>query len=195
MTRKLIKITAILIAALSISVSLAYAFVYEQQLQNVTQIIKDTKLWVDSFDSTRDQWAKNGSSPYLDVQDDPTNYVYGEPDGVGSQDGEQIGDFGFEDHSQTGTINSVILRIYGHGNPSRPNQNFFSVHLWDGTSWNEVMDFRGEANYIWKEVDVSAYLDTWDKVNGAKIYLEAEARGLNRAGQACDAAVLVVDYQ
>jgi len=36
------------------------------------------------------------------------------------------------------------------------------------------MDIKGEGSYVWKEADVSSYLDTWDKVNGAKIYLRTE---------------------
>ncbi len=174
---------------------MTYAFVCEQQSQNVTQTIRNTKLWVDSFDLTIDQWAKKGSSPYLNAQDEPLNQVYGQPNGLGSQGGDRIGDFGFENHSGTGTINSVMLRVYGRASPAFPDLKYFSVYLWDGSSWNRVMDFKSERCFVWKEVDVSLYLDTWDKINGAKIYLETEAEGQKGARQACDAAVLIVDYE
>lgn len=195
MTRKLIKFTALLIITLSFSISITHAFVYEQQTQNLTQTIKNTKLWIDSFDLTRDQWSKQGASPYLDAQDEPRNYVFGRPNGLGSQGGDQIGDFGFENHSGAVTINSVILRVYGRASPSFPDLKYFSVYLWNGSSWYRVMDFKGEKAYVWKEVNVSLYLDTWDKINRAKIYLETEAEGQKGARQACDAALLVVDYE
>jgi len=195
MTRNANSVIGALFILLSISITVVCAFVYEQRLQNVTQSIKNTQLWVNSFDATRDQWAKKNISPYLNAQDFPDNYVYGETRGVGSNDGDQIGDFGFEDHSQTGTINSVKLRVYGRARPASPNENYFSVYLWDGSTWNQVMDFRGQHSFVWKEVDVSSYLNTWDKINGAKIYLETEAIGENWGRQICDAALLVVDYE
>jgi len=152
-------------------------------------------LYVDSFDATKDQWVKNGSSPYLDAQDEPNNYVYSPLEGNGSKNGDQIGDFGFEDASQTGTIISVKLRVYGHASTSNPDQCYFSVHLWNGSSWTEIMDFEGEGNYVWKEVDVSSYLDNWDKVNGAEIFLRTEDAGsLEKGEHACDAAFIRVNY-
>ena len=195
MTRQLIKVTVLLIITLSLSISMTYGFVYEQQSRNVTQTIRNTKLWVDSFDSTRDQWTKQGASPYLNAQDEPRNYVFGQPNGAGSQGGDQIGDFGFENHSGTGTINSVMLRVYGRASPSFPDLKYFSVYLWNGSSWTRIMDFKGEKAYVWKEVNVSSHLNTWSRINGAKIYLETEAEGQKGARQACDAALLVVDYE
>lgn len=180
---------------LSVSVSVTYAFVYEQRSQNLTQTIRNTKLWVDSLNLTKDQWAKKGSSPYLNLQDTPLSHVYGQPNGPGSQGGDQIGDFGFEDHPGTGTINSVMLKVYGCASPAFPDLKYFSVYLWDGTSWNKMMDFKGERTFVWKEVDVTPYLDTWDKINEAKIYLETEAEGQKGARHACDAALLVIDFE
>ena len=190
------QITGFLFIMLSISIAVVSAFVYEQQSQNVTQTIQNTKLYVNSFDATRDQWAKMGLSPYLDAQDEPSNYVCGENAGPGSTNGDQIGDFEFEDISQTGPINSVVLRVYGHASATKPNQCYFLVYLWDGTSWTQVMDFKGETAYVWIEADVSANLNTWDKINGAKIYLSTEAKGggNGEGGQACDAALLVIDF-
>jgi len=152
-------------------------------------------LYVDSFDATKDQWAKVGSSPYLDAHDEPNNYVYSPLEGNGSKDGDQIGDFGFEDANQTGTIVSVKLRVYGHASTSNPDQCYFSIHLWNGSSWIEIMNFKGEGNYVWKEIDVSSYLDNWDKVNGAEIYLRTEdPASLEKGEHACDAAFIRVNY-
>ncbi len=190
---KTVRVTAFLLIFLTSSLSSVRALVYHSDSQNMTQTIKDTKLWVDSFDGTRDQWTKNGVSPYLDNQDQTGNYVYGIANGLGSRQGDKIGDYGFEDHAQTGTIISVELKVYGHANSQHPNQNYFSVYLWDGSSWRYVMDFKGASGYIWKEADITSYLDTWEKVNQAKIYLQTESKG-DRGGQSCDAALLVVRY-
>ena len=105
-----------------------------------------------------------------------------------------MGDFGFEDHGTTGTINSVKLRVYGRADTSRPNQRYFVVLLWDGVSWNQVISFRGENSWTWKEVDVTQYLNTWDKINQTKIRLQTKVLGPSGGGHACDAAVLTVDY-
>jgi len=187
-------IVGILFLILGISISVTYAYVYEQRVQYVSQTIKNSHLWVDSFDATNTQWLTTGTSPYLDAQDEPNNYVYSEVRGAGANQGDLMGDFGFEDHDTTGTINSVKLRVYGRADTSKPNQQYFTVWLWDGTSWNEVISFRGEASWTWKETDVTQYLDTWEKINQAKIRLQTEATGINGGGHACDAALLIVDY-
>ncbi len=191
MTRKTNQIISFLFTVLSVSITLTYAYVYDQYSQNLTQTIKNTKLWVDSFDNSRHatSWVTQGSSPYLNAQDEPNNYVYTDR-AVG---GDQIGDFGFEDHAQTGTINSIKLKMYGHAYQYTPNDDYFDVYLWDGNSWNKVMSFQGLPNYVWQEAVVTSYLNTWQKVNGAKIYLEKIGK-LKRSGIACDAALLVVDY-
>jgi len=178
----------------AIAIALTSGYIFESQQNSLTQTIKNTMLWVDSFDATRNEWAVNGSSPYLDAVDAPTNIVYGEINGLGSQWGDQIGDFGFEDHQASGTINSVKLRVRGKARSSAPNTCYFIVYLWDGSSWQNVMSFKGEGSYVWKEVDVTSILNTWDKINGAKIYLETISLGIDRGGQECDAALLIVDY-
>ena len=179
---------------LAFTISLTSGYIYENQLHNVTQTIKNSRLYVDSFDATSTQWLTAGTAPYLDAQDEPNNYVYTVVRGAGSKDGDLMGDFGFEDHDTTGTINSVTLRVYGRADPSKPLQRYFSVWLWDGNSWNEVMNFRGEGSWTWKEVDVTQYLNTWNKINQAKIRLQTEVIGVTGGGHACDAAVLVIDY-
>jgi hypothetical protein len=114
--------------------------------------------------------------------------------GVGSNQEDSMGVFGFEDHATDGTINSVKLRVYGRADTSNPSEQFFTVYLWDGSSWIWLISFRDEASYVWKEVDVTQCLNTWAKINQAKIYLKTETIGKTGGGHACDAAVLVVDY-
>ena len=57
------------------------------------------------------------------------------------------------------------------------------------------MNFQNEASYVWKETNVTAFLDTWAKINGAKIYLQTEdPEGEITGGHECDAASLQVEY-
>ncbi len=175
----------------------------QQSILNSTssiQKIQDTsgqiELYVNSLDPdlSFEDWAKNGSSPYLDATDAPNNVVYGEYEGPGSKDGDRVGNFSFENTAQSGIIDSAKLRIFGHANSSNPNQVYFSVHLWDMSSWSHVVDIK-ESDYVWKEVDVSSHINTWSKINGAQIYLETVAIGGRRdGGQACDAVSLQINW-
>jgi len=164
----------------------------EVDINTVNQI----NLEVDSWDISRNQWAKTGASPYLDNQTQPSvNEVHGKANAAGSKNGDEIGNFGFQDTNILGTIESVKLRVYGHANPSYPTEGYFTVHLWNGSTWNEVMNFSGEPNFVWKEVDISSYINTWTKVNGTKIFFRTEDPGGNKYGeQICDIAILQVSY-
>jgi len=65
--------------------------------------------WIDcnAFDATYDGWdTKIGSSPYVDAQDQPTNYI-----GETNTAGVEIGWFDFPNTSITGTLN-VNISIY-----------------------------------------------------------------------------------
>ena len=88
--------------------------------------VETLDLYIDSFDATKDLWAKVGSTPYLDAQDEPNNYIYSPFQGNGSKHGDQIGDFGFENTTQTGTIISVKLRVYGHASTSNPDECYYA---------------------------------------------------------------------
>ncbi len=169
-----------------------YDVLSETDVNTVNQL----NLSVDSWDITRNKWAKTGASPYLDNQTIPSvNEVHTVANAVGSKNGDEIGDFGFQDVNLSGTLISVKLSVYGHANPSYPTDAYFSVHLWNGSIWIEIMNFSGEPNFCWKEVDVSTYINTWEKVNGTKIFLRTEDLGGNKYGeQLCDLAILEVNY-
>ena len=187
------------VASLAILLFMLCSVVVSSRVSYTSTVIitpeRKLDLWVNSFDAIRNQWAMTGSSPYLDAQDEPNNYAFVIDEGEGSEHGDQCGDFGFENTTQTGTISSVKLRVYGHCSPMKPVKCHFSVWLWDGSSWNSVMNFQNEASYVWKETNVTAYLDTWAKINGAKIYLQTEdPEGEIKGGHECDAASLQVEY-
>ncbi len=82
-------------------------------------------LYVDSFDGQQMDWMRNGSSPFLDAKD-MTNFVYGEKGGTGSNHGDRIGAFDFQDINPKGTIISVTLGVYGRASPTKPGSCYFS---------------------------------------------------------------------
>jgi hypothetical protein len=161
----------------------------EADINTENQVI----LEVDSWNITRNKWGKTGTSPYLDNQSQPeVNEVHGKT-GI-NKNGDEIGDFGFQDTNDLGTIISVKLRVYGHANPSYPTDAYFSVHLWNGSTWIEVMDFLDNSSAVWKEVDISTHVNTWTKINETKIFLRIEDPGGNKYGdQVCYMALLQID--
>ena len=151
-------------------------------------------LYVDSFDWQQMDWMTNGSSPFLDAQD-MTSLVYGEKGGPGSNHGDMIRAFDFQDTNPRGTIISVTLGVYGRASPTMADLCYFSVLLYDG-KWQQVMDFKSQANPAWIQVDVSSLLNTWTKIDGAQIALRTEdLNAFHEGRQACDAAFLQVSYQ
>ncbi|MFX1508432.1 MAG: hypothetical protein ACFFDC_20320, partial [Promethearchaeota archaeon] len=168
----------------------SYDILKEENTSEATQI----DLEVNSWDISRNKWSKSGSSPYLDNQTNPSNDVYVESKATGSKNGDEVGNFGFQKPHLTGSIISVKLRVYGHANSISPSDTYFSVHLVNSTSEVYIMNFSGEPNFIWKEVDVSSYLNTWSKINDSKIFLRTEDNGSKSGGLVCDIAILRVTY-
>jgi len=142
-----------------------------QQVQAATE-----DLYVDSFDAVDDGWTKVGTSPYLDTQNQPTDYIYS------AGRNKNSGNYGFTNSSGSGTINSVTLYIYAYGVASADFTTLLSgtdTGLGPPTSWG------------WVSVDVSTILDTWTKINDATVLFD-RPNATNEAG--VDAAYLLVDY-
>lgn len=137
-------------------------------------------LWVNSLGTERTGWLRVGSSPYLNTQDQPANYVYS----VTRKD--EIGDFNFGDTSQSGTINSVTLYVYGQRGGTIVG---FVVGIWDGSSWTEYALIL-PTSWGWVS-EVISVLDTWAKINGAKMYIK---RPNSTVRTDVDAAYLLVNY-
>ncbi|MFX1508161.1 MAG: hypothetical protein ACFFDC_18910, partial [Promethearchaeota archaeon] len=156
---------------------------------------KEIDLKINYWSGWQDNWTKSGNSPYLDEADDD-NYVYGNQSGIGSNHGDLTGEFEFENTSITSTINSVKLRVYGSAGTSQPSQYYFDVYLWDGNTWNQEISFKNIGSLTWREHDVTSNLNSWNKINEAKIYLEVrDLKGNRFGGQVCDAALLRISYQ
>jgi len=133
-------------------------------------------LYVNSV-VTPGAWDTIGSSPYLDAQDEPTNYISDN----GRNNNSDI--FGFEDAGQTDeVINSVTLYIYAYGVASSNFSTFINA---------TDTGLGPPASWGWVSVDVSAILTTWAEINAATIYFD-RGNTTNEAG--VDAAYLYVDY-
>jgi len=150
-----------------------------------TKASPDTEtLWVNSFDSSRTDWIAVGDSPYLN--DNDANYIY---EGWFGTDEE--GDFGFADSGVgSGTINSVKLQL----ECKKDGAKQFKVFIWDGIGWTDKGAINPDLDvYSYKEVDVSAELDSWTKIDSAKIYVAEVSAGTN-VNVYVRRAKLVIDY-
>ena len=118
------------------------------------------EVYVDSFDNFEVDWVEVGANPYLN--DSTANYIYT------SLDGRYESKFGFPNSAGSNPINSVKIRVEAKivivdiGSDAK-------VYVWDGTSWVYLGDTEATTSYAWHEFDVSAILDTWTKINGAKL--------------------------
>lgn len=144
-------------------------------------------LYVDSFDNSRTGWNKHGLSPYLNSQNQPTDYVELPS---GQELIQQVGDFGFTNSEKSSeTINSVYLYVYGR---KEKEQDSFSVYLWDGSTWGSPYNITS-SDWAWTSWDVSSRLDTWVKIDSVKIYLMG-ANDQEKGQIGADAAYLYVDF-
>ncbi len=143
-------------------------------------------LQVDILDNTRTGWNEHGTSPYLDTQNHPTDYVWLTLNRIGS-----IGDFGFQNSSKSlETINSVILRVYAWKENS---QDKLWVYLWDNSSWGNAYNID-ITSIGWTEFDVTARLETWAAIDSAKIYINGDTTQAEYYRLFVDCAMLRVNY-
>jgi hypothetical protein len=122
------------------------------------------ELYTNGFDATLVNWAETGNSPYL--QDTDTDYI-------STASNTDEGYWTFPNSAGSDTINSVKIRVEYKMGVS--GAGVCTVYVFDGSSWHDVGTITAQAtNYTWKEFDVSAILDTWAKINGAKVYVSYE---------------------
>jgi len=118
------------------------------------------ELFVNAFDSTFVAWTESGSSPYLDDSDD---YIY--EAGTGA---DQEGYFDFANSGVgAGVINSVNVSLeckWGVGTKK------FYTYIWDGTDWIDFGTFFPTSTYAWHDIDISASIDSWAKINSCRVY-------------------------
>ena len=125
-------------------------------------------LYVSGFSSVNEQWDETGDSPWLN--DNTASYI------STLTDEEWHEEFTFADHSGSESITSVYLYVEING-PSARN-DFVVIDLHDGTDWTNIanQDPDGDA-YVWYSFDVGATLDSWTKINAAKLRVQYQRSG------------------
>lgn len=104
-------------------------------------------------------WTPVGTTPYLNAQDQPTNYIHSNSRNANSDV------FGFQDSSDLGTITKVELFIYaqqgGAGDDFTTIVNSTDTLLGPPATWG------------WVSVDVTSIVGTtWAGVNAATMYFD-----------------------
>ena len=124
------------------------------------------EVYTNSFDATYVTWTAHGNTPYL--QNSDTDYIYQVSARLASY---KDGCWSFPASAGSGTINSVKLEFEVKRSNVAGDASI-GVSVWNGASWVEIgtLDITS-TDYVWKEIDVSSTLNTWDKINGAKVYV------------------------
>ena len=122
------------------------------------------EVYTNAFDASLVAWLEYGNTPYL--QDSDTDYI------VATASGDE-GYWAFPNSAGSDTINSVKVRV--EYKLATAGAGVCTVYVFDGTGWHDVGTISAKVTvYTWKEFDVSAILDSWAKINGAKVFLSYE---------------------
>jgi len=125
------------------------------------------RLYINADDETRTDWTRVGTNPYLDAIDYNTNYVHV------SGNNKLVGDFGFADSGKsTETINSVTVQLYAK--QSLPSMSL-EVFVWDGSAWTSLGTQTTPTSWGWMHWTATTKLNTWAKIDGAKIYIKSRS--------------------
>jgi parallel beta-helix repeat protein len=146
-------------------------------------------LYVNSFYDNRTGWTVAGTAPLLNYIN-PLSYVHS------TTNKTQTGDWGFQASGiNTGTINSVMLGIYC--NETKSGTNYIQPYIYNGSKWIQGPNVTPTSTtYKWILVSVSSILNTWTKINNAKLYMVyRKASSTSGTPTICvDAAQLIVSY-
>jgi len=146
-------------------------------------------LYVNSFDSRITEWTNYGTTPYLNIQDQPTNWI------LSPDINDKIhGDFFFDDMPSNATvINSVVLHTYSQC-PGGKGTMQFDGYIWNGVGYTKYADICHSIRGVWGwDEQIVGILNTPERVNNTKIYLKTRPFGTG-AGSA-DTMFLRVDYR
>jgi len=158
---------------------LGYIWIVYDRLCLKTATRSET-LPVDNFIETKTGWTRVGASPWLNaIEVVPTNYI--ETD---VRD-DEIGDFTFEYTPETGIISLVEVRLWCMQESGGNDQ--IEIYVWDGSVWSLAGTITPNPDgFTYSSVDVTAILDTWAKINNAKMYLIKKTVGAKQ--------LVTVDY-
>lgn len=126
-------------------------------------------LYVNVFTSINEEWTEVGANPWLN--DSTANYIYTKADNKWHEE------FTFADSAVgTGTINSVDIYLEIQGNSGRNDR--VEIHLHDGSSWSNVYNQDPDNDsYQWYNYDVGSILDSWAKIDAAKLKVQYQRAG------------------
>jgi hypothetical protein len=142
-------------------------------------------LYVNSDDVTRTDWKRIGTNPYLDAIDYDINYL------SVKATNKEAGNFNFTDSGKsTETIDNVTVQLYVK--LSRAGDSL-EIFVWNGSLWTSLGLKEITASWNWVNWTASAQLNSWAKIDGAKIYFVSHRQpGANEF--LVDCARLQVDY-
>jgi len=125
-------------------------------------------LYVDSDDWRITEWMAIGAIPYLDAIDYNSNYIYT------SIKNEIDGDYYFANSSKsTETIINVTVQVYARNSDS----DNLEVYIWNGSSYASLGAQGLTPSWEWVNYTATTVLDTWTKIDEAKMYVEALTNG------------------
>ncbi|MFX1363061.1 MAG: hypothetical protein ACFE7A_06380, partial [Promethearchaeota archaeon] len=142
-----------------------YYDAYYDTLTEEDTLVGGGSEWLDcdGNDSTYQTWTRVGAEPYLDAQDEPTNYIYSR-----SQDSQ--GHFTFTDTSLTGSGISVNFSIYGW-NDDGPNDDDIEVFWGHNGSYYSAGELDLTLTKQYYTVTISGETFSQIQVNNMQIYL------------------------
>jgi len=137
-------------------------------------------LYCNAFDGTTTAWVEVGSSPYL--QDNDVDHIKDYHAGYDERY------FRFVNSSGSGTINLVKIVLEAMTDAGSAIEELVTVYIND----NNVGDISCPINVMtFLDIDITAILDTWAKIDAATLWLETKIGGYMRYVRR---AYLLVDY-
>lgn len=148
-------------------------------------------LAVDTLIAGTQEWTEVGISPYLHTAETANRIET-------ASKNLQHGNFTYQDSKKTVediTHVDLIISVYGDGNDA------VHVYLHDGTTEHDLGSVTGDPDTWTDEViDVTTILDTWAKIDAARIRIVKETSGKENLFKVCYSEVTVswelarVDY-
>lgn len=152
---------------------------YEDEVkiaESLSELIGEFILECDGFTATQAGWIEVGSTPYLDIQDYPTNYIKN----VGDMAQHWEGRFTFENTEIT-TFSNQRVHIY-----LKVNVGYVvDIWVWNGTTYSlgGDTDYRlandVTTNGVWttKSYDISTWAFNLTNLNAFALYFFEDASG------------------
>lgn len=145
--------------------------------------------WVNATtDTETPKWNTIGANPWLDTND--TSYI------DTNVDGRKSGDYSFPNSGGSGTIDSVFIRMRDRRSLVSGLNNY-DVYLYDGSSWQIIASGLIPSNTFFMDeidIDVSAILNTWTKINSAQIYVVFHKFGTSTVIIYVSQCIRIVNY-